>query len=67
MNHKTDATRQEMEARENALLQLLDRTDYKALKAAEGTPSEDWDEVRANRQAWRKEVGELRAAIAEIG
>ena len=49
----------EMQARRNALAQLLANSDYKAIKASEGTPSKDWDEVKANRAAWREEINTL--------
>jgi hypothetical protein len=58
-------SKHEMQARVSALKQLLRDTDYKAIKAGEGHPGSDWDDVVLNRQAWRDEINLLDAAIAE--
>lgn len=55
----------EKQARINALKQLLTNTDYKALKAFEGQPSEDWEQVEADREAWRREVDRLLVELEE--
>ena len=47
----------------NALKSLLRDTDYKAIKAAEGSPSADWPEARAKREAWRTAINALQAEI----
>lgn len=52
----------EKQARANALRQLLENTDYKAIKYSEGEISEaDYTETKAKRQAWRDEINELEA------
>lgn len=56
-------SKHDMEARVNALRQSLTNTDYKAIKAGEGSPSSDWEDVKVKRQAWRDEINELEAAI----
>jgi hypothetical protein len=55
----------ENRARLNALKQLLEATDYKALKYAEGRyTEEEYAPTKAQRQAWREEVNALEAEIA---
>lgn len=45
------------------LKQLLEDTDYKAIKYAEGLISEEeYAEVKAQRQAWRDEINSLEGA-----
>lgn len=42
------------------LKQLLANTDYQAIKYAEGqTTAEDYEPIKAQRQAWRNEINEL--------
>lgn len=55
----------EKQARVNALKQLLANSDYKALKAFEGNPSSDWEEVKALRAEWREEVDLLLSEIED--
>lgn len=44
----------------NALKQNLARTDYKAIKYAEGLiPEEEYASIRQERQAWRDRINEL--------
>lgn len=44
----------------NELLDLLQRTDYQAIKHSEGLISdEDYAPIKAQRQAWRDEINEL--------
>ena len=51
----------------NALKQLLEGTDYQALKHADGALSDDeYNEVKAQRQEWRDKINELEAQIASI-
>jgi len=35
---------------------LLKETDYQSAKAFEGVPSDDWEEIKTQRQAWRVEL-----------
>lgn len=63
---KQKLNRHEIEARINALQQMLTSTDYKAIKAAEGSPGDDWDEALANRKAWRKEINDLEEKLAAL-
>ena len=51
-------------ARKNALNQALKNTDYKAIKASEGSPGADWGEIQPLRQAWRTEINEIDDKIA---
>jgi len=42
------------------LIKLLESTDYKAIKFAEGLISADeYEEIKAQRQAWREEINRL--------
>lgn len=41
------------------LKQYLLDTDYKAIKAFEGDPSEDWEDVKSKRASVRQEIREL--------
>ena len=60
-------TRNEMEGRLNALHQLLHNTDYKAIKHSEGLiANNDYAAVKVQRQAWRTEINELEARLAEM-
>lgn len=44
----------------NGYKQLLNQSDYQALKFAEGTLSEkDYAPIRAKRQEWRDKINEL--------
>jgi len=42
------------------LKKSLADTDYQALKAFEGTPSDSWEEIKANRKQWRIEIKSLK-------
>lgn len=55
----------EKQARLNALYQLLSNTDYKAIKASEGYPGDDWEDVKLKRQLWRDEINQLEAGLAQ--
>jgi hypothetical protein len=58
---------EEKEARLNAVRQLLDGSDYKAIKHSEGAITDgEYATVKAQRQAWREEVNSLEAAIREL-
>lgn len=52
--------KQEKQQRIEALKQLLDNTDYQAIKYAEGqiTPK-DYEPIKSMRQQWRDEINEL--------
>lgn len=41
------------------LKQQLAETDYQALKASEGVPSDDWEAIKAKREAIREAIREL--------
>lgn len=41
------------------LKQQLAETDYQALKASEGVPSDDWETIKAEREAIREAIREL--------
>ena len=57
----------DIEARLNALRQLLHNTDYQAIKHSEGWIADDaYAEVKVQRQAWRTEINELEARLAEM-
>ena len=62
-----DETIFEIQAEINAYKQLLNQTDYKALKFAEGAiTAEDYEEIKQTRQGYRDEVNALEAEIARI-
>lgn len=49
------------------LKRKLRETDYKAIKYAEGELSaEEYAETKAQRRAWRAEINQLEAEIAEL-
>ena len=53
-------TEEEKQAEINAMKILLKDTDYKAIKHSEGLISdEEYAEVKAQREAWRKRINEL--------
>ncbi len=56
----------EIEARITGLKSKLFETDYKAIKASEGDPSKDWEEVRDLRAAWRAEIDALQDQLAAL-
>ena len=57
----------QIEARLNALHQLLRNSDYIAAKIAEGSATrEEYAEIISKRQAWRTEINELENQYAEI-
>ena len=48
----------------NALHQLLDDSDYKALKHADGAFTEDeYEPIRQQRAEWRARINELEAML----
>ena len=56
----------ELYSEKNARLQLLQHTDYKALKAYEGHPSDDWTTITAQREQWREDISAIDAQIATL-
>jgi len=42
-----------------ALKDNLINTDYQSNKAFEGYPSDDWEAIKSEREAWRLEIREL--------
>ncbi len=61
-----EMSRQDLEARIAGLKSKLTETDYKAIKASEGSPSKDWAEVRTQRAAWRDEIDALQSRLAAL-
>lgn len=60
-----ELNRQNIENEIAIYMQLLTNTDYKALKHADGTiTDEDYAEIKANRQAWRDRINELQEQLA---
>ena len=60
-------TREEMEAEIRGLQQLLDATDYKALKHADGAlTDEEYEPTRALRAEYRQQINDLQAAIETL-
>ena len=46
---------------------LLDESDYKAIKYAEGLISEaDYEPIKSERQRYREEINQLESEIAEL-
>ena len=45
----------------NELKSKLAETDYQSLKANEGVPSDDWETIKAEREAIREAIRELEA------
>lgn len=65
-------TAEEMEAlrsERRACLQLLEDTDWQAIRFAEGEQAaEDYEAMRLKRRAWRARINEIEAAIdVEVG
>lgn len=57
---------QEIQARINALRQLLSHTDYKAIKYSEGFyTDQEYSDIKKQRQRWRDEINELEAELRE--
>ena len=56
----------ELDARKNALMQLLAQSDYKALKAFEGSPNANWDEIKAERSEQRAEINAIEIKIKKL-
>lgn len=55
-------TADEMQSEINACKNLLDQTDYKAIKHADGALSDvEYEETRGQRDAWRARINELEA------
>ena len=51
----------------NELKRLLEESDYKAIKYAEGLISEeDYVPIKQERQSYREEINQLEAEIAEL-
>ena len=56
-----------IQGRINTLKFRLSKTDYQAIKYAEGELSEEeFAEVKAQRKAWRAEINELEAQLQEL-
>lgn len=61
---KVFTDRQKIERRIEELKALLLESDYKAIKYAEGfICEEEYKEIRAQRQAWREEIGKLEEGL----
>lgn len=59
-------TPEEIQTEINTYKQLLNQTDYKCLKYAEGSlTAEDFAPVHAQREAWRARINELEEELAE--
>lgn len=55
------------QGRINALKQLLNNSDYKVLKHVDGDiTEEEYEDIREQRRAWRKEINELEDKLNEI-
>lgn len=64
----TDIERQNIDNDINMYKQLLTNTDYRALKYAEGSLSEEeFAETKANRAEWRAKINELQEQLAADG
>ena len=47
---------------------LLDESDYKAIKYAEGLiPESEYEPIKSERQRYRDEINQLESEIAELG
>ena len=58
---------QEIRNRISELKKLLHKTDYQAIKFAEGElTAAEYEETKMKRRAWRAEINELEAEIAEL-
>lgn len=56
--------RQEIETEIESFKKMLNDTDYKAIKYAEGIiPEEEYKEIREQRQLWRNEINKLEEII----
>lgn len=63
-----DKARQEMQNRIYELKGLLQDSDYKAIKFAEGELSaEEYETTRLERRAWRLEINAIESELAEEG
>lgn len=61
----TEIERQNVDNEIAANVQMLANTDYKAIKHAEGAMTdEEYEETKAERQAWRDRINELQALLA---
>lgn len=59
-------TKEEAQAEINGLKNLLEQSDYQAIKFAEGSITEDeYKEERAKRQSFRDKINELEKFISE--
>ena len=59
-------TREEIIIEINTCKQLLNQTDYKCLKFAEGAlTAEEFAPTQAERQAWRDRINELEEQLEE--
>lgn len=64
---KTKRTADEIQSDINAFKQLLQNTDYKALKHADGVISdEDYADVLEERERFRARINELESELAAI-
>ena len=57
----------ETKARIEALKRLLEESDYKAIKYAEGLlTAEEYEPIKQQRQAWRDEINQLEEEISQL-
>ena len=67
MTNEVRATRKALKESIHALKNNLRKTDYKAIKYAEGEMSiAEYAPIREQRKAWRAEINALEAEIAEL-
>ena len=60
-------TRNELQGEMNAMLQLLNGSDYKLLKYIEGKlTKEEYDPIAAKRQEWRERYNKAQKALEEL-
>ena len=60
-------TPEEIQIEISTCKQLLNQTDYKCLKYAEGAmTAEDFAPVHAQREAWRARINELEEMLVEV-
>ena len=65
-NEKKSLDRLMMDAQINDFRELLEKSDYKAIKYAEGVlTEEEYAETKKERQAWRARINELEALLAD--
>jgi len=59
MDFFTTLNLHELNSERNARLILLRDSDYKALKAYEGNPSDDWATIEPDRAKWRDDINAI--------